>query len=207
MPHNSPRIGRSSDDVEIEIGGDGVEEVVDASPPVRRMNVLSYADAAIAIGALLVAMWQLLEIDDLWIGFVLVWSAVPLLMVVARWFARTRAITLFAAVYLVLLGAGTAIAKAPAILPALSFEHPGDTEEAQTFNQLDVVSRRVIVWTMWQNVLILPAMLGYVLFFVPLRRRAPEDFSIATCLLGLFLLWGLSGISLLGAVLVPLAGG
>src|SRR5688500_16991915 len=119
----------SPDEIIIPTRAESDNQRVD-EPPRRRMGLLTYTDAAIAIGAVLLAMWQLLEVDRDWMGFVLFFGAVPLLMLAARWWSRARAVSAFATVYLVLLGIGTMIAKMPSVIPALSFEHPADTKEA-----------------------------------------------------------------------------
>lgn len=167
------------------------------------MKHLGWLDIAVAIGAVLLSLWQLLLVDSSLIGFVIFWAIPPFLAVVikvvgggANWNSQ------WASAYVMMMAASQSITSTPAILPQFVALHPAATEFAQKWNQLDIVPRRVISVNMTLTGAFIFAWLGYVFGWLPLVRSPhAERLARPICVLALITLWLLPGLGLLGMII------
>lgn len=162
------------------------------------MRRLGKLDIAVTIGTLLLSLWQMLLIDQSFVGFVIFWAIPPLLAVAANVFNGSDWTTKWASAYLVLMAAAQWIAATPAILPQFDALHPAATEFAATWNQLDVVTRRVISVNIALNCAFMFGLFGYTLGWLPIVHN-PYQVPVPwlRCILALVTFWLLPGIGLL----------
>jgi hypothetical protein len=158
--------------------------LLEYAPPMRRLLFsIRWAEVVVAIGTLAVAAWQLLLIDRAMYGFLLVWMSPAFGAVVVRLCALrqsnppelVRALTPWAAVYLAVMSVIMLAASNPAVLPSILALHPGGTDFAETWNRLDLVSRRVIAANMTLAAIALFAFLGYTLSVTIRRERIAQS--------------------------------
>ena len=153
------------------------------------------AQRFLVVSSLAAAMYQFVLIDPGLIGFAVVWTWPPILVVALDLFVPMRRFPRTVVfLYLLLVAWGSWLGKHPAFMPGLGGLHPGQTEFAAKWNQLDVASRRLIAWNMGLSGSLLFWTIGYALGWLPLtlrRRGVRTDISSATSVLVLVVVWGI----------------
>ena len=170
------------------------------------MKHLGKLDLVVSFGTLLLAFWQMLLIDQTMAGFIIAWTFPPVLAVAVRHFnSKLSWPSIWASAYLILLGTVQWAASDPTIAPEFVALHPAATEFAVTWNQLDVVTRRVICANMALSGAFLFALLGYQLGWRPIVHPSPHaQTSRGTCALALITFWLLPGLSVIVVIVESL---
>ena len=152
------------------------------------------------VSSLALAMYQFVLIDPSLIGFAVVWTLPPILVIALDLFMPMRTFARrVVLIYLLLVPFGTWLSANPGILPSMGGLHPGATEFAEKWNQLDAASRRLIAWNMGLTACLLFWFIGYAAGWVPLtQRHLPTGISPQTAGLAVGVCWGLPLLTLLG---------
>jgi hypothetical protein len=160
-----------------------LRNLLECPPPTRRLIFsIRWAEVAVTIWTLALAAWQLLLIDRSMYGFLLVWMSPAFIAVAIRVFALrcanppelVRVLTPWAAVYLAVMSVVMMAASNPAVFPSMQALHTGGTEFADTWNRLDLVSRRVIATNMTLAAISVFAFIGYTLGMTIRRERIAQ---------------------------------
>lgn len=152
------------------------------------------------VSSLVVAMYQFVLIDPSLIGFAVFWTLAPILVIALDLFMPMRPFARrVVLIYLLLVSFGTWLSANPSVLPGMGGLHPGATEFADQWNQLDAASRRLIAWNMGLTASLLFWFLGYAVGWVPLtQRHLPTGISPQTARLAVGVCWGLPLLAPLG---------